>query len=102
GGLLNMGVFLRMRSMFLTCVCCFDMDYLELVMTLILIGVAVYTILGEMISVFITDYIQFVVMSVGLTLVVLLLLVQFGWTEMLVSLDQYVGTSAYNTSIITT
>ena len=96
GGLLNMGVFLRMGGNFLTIVCGFDMAYLELVMTLILIGVAVYTILGGMISVFITDYIQFVVMSVGLTLVVLLLLVQFGWTEMLMSLDQYVGESAYN------
>ncbi len=96
GGLLNMGVFLRMGGNFLTIVCGFDMAYLELVMTLILIGVAVYTILGGMISVFITDYIQFVVMSVGLTLVVLLLLVQFGWTEMLMSLDQYVGKSAYN------
>ena len=96
GGLLNMGVFLRMGGNFLTVVCGFDMVYLELVMTLILIGVAIYTILGGMISVFITDYIQFVVMSVGLTMVILLLIVQFGWAEMLMSLDQYVGESAYN------
>lgn len=96
GGLLNMGVFLRMGGNFLTVVCGFDMAYLELVMTLILIGVAVYTILGGMISVFITDYIQFVVMSAGLTLVVILLLVEFGWIEMLTTLDNQLGPAAYN------
>lgn len=96
GGLLNMGVFLRMGGNFLTVVCGFDMAYLEIVMTLILIGVAVYTILGGMLSVFITDYIQFVVMSVGLTMVVLLLLVNFGWTDMLMNLEEHVGPAAFN------
>lgn len=96
GGLLNMGVFLRMGGNFLTVVCGFDMEYLEIVMTLILIGVAVYTILGGMISVFITDYIQFVIMSIGLSLVVLILLLQFGWIEMLTSLKTERGPVAFN------
>lgn len=96
GGLLNMGVFLRMGGNFLTVVCGFDMVYLELVMTVILLGVALYTILGGMISVFITDYIQFVIMSIGLTMVVILLLVQFGWSDLLHTLDTVRGPAAYN------
>ncbi len=96
GGLLNMGVFLRMGGNFLTVVCGFDMAYLELVMTVILIGVAIYTIVGGMISVFITDYIQFVVMSAGLVMVVLLLQFQLGWFEMLSTLDREIGPPAYN------
>ncbi len=96
GGLLNMGVFLRQAGIFLTVVCGFEMGYLEIVMTLILLGVAVYTILGGMISVFITDYIQFVVMSIGLIIVVLLLVVKFGWIDLLGSVDRLLGPSAYN------
>ena len=88
GGLLNMGVFLRQAGDFLTIVCGFDRNYLEIVMTLVLFGVALYTILGGMISVFITDYIQFVVMSLGLTVVVLLVVFRFGWFDILSSLDQ--------------
>src|SRR6266705_1043841 len=51
GGLLNMGVFLRTGGEFLVLVCGFDVNYLELAMTALLIGVAVYTILGGMLSV---------------------------------------------------
>src|SRR5690606_4962019 len=96
GGLLNMGVFLRMGGNFLTVVGGFDMAYLELVMTLILMGVALYTILGGMISVFITDYIQFVIMSVGLTLVVVLLMFQFGWNELMATLESLRVASAFS------
>src|SRR5690606_18044033 len=96
GGLLNMGVFLRMGGNFLTVVCGFDMAYMELVMTVILIGVAVYTIVGGMISVFITDYIQFIVMSIGLALVVLLIMTQMRWFEMLLHSDKQIGPAAYN------
>src|SRR5439155_5438008 len=69
GGLLNMGVFLRTGGEFLVLVCGFDVKYLELAITALLIGVAVYTILGGMLSVLITDFLQFVVMSVGLIVV---------------------------------
>jgi len=96
GGLLNMGVFLRQAGNFLTAVCGFDLSYLEIVMTLILLGVAAYTILGGMISVFITDYIQFVVMSLGLLAVVFLVIHQFGWMELLHSLDRIKGPLAYD------
>lgn len=96
GGLLNMGVFLRMGGNFLTVVCGFDMAYLEIVMTIILLGVAVYTILGGMMSVFITDYIQFIFMSVGLIAVIFLLLLNFGWMDMMMSLRQELGPSAFN------
>ena len=43
-------------------------------MTVLLVGVAVYTILGGMLSVLVTDFLQFVVMSVGLLVVSFLVL----------------------------
>ncbi len=96
GGLLNMGVFLRQAGNYLSIVLGFDPGYLELVMTLILVGVAVYTILGGMLSVLVTDYIQFVVMGVGLVSVIVLFLYNFGWAEMTATVEQNMGLSGFN------
>ncbi|TDI71097.1 MAG: sodium:solute symporter family protein [Bacteroidetes bacterium] len=96
GGLLNMGVFLRQAGDFLAIVCGFDLVYLELIMTGILIGIALYTILGGMLAVLITDYIQYVVMGIGLISVTMLLIYKFGWTELTQYLEQTRGTAAYN------
>jgi len=96
GGLLNMGVFLRKAGDFLAIVCGFDPGYLELIITIIVIGIALYTILGGMLSVLVTDYIQFVVMSIGLISVVFLLLFTFGWDSMVSSSEEYIGNGAFN------
>ncbi|HPI73779.1 MAG TPA: sodium:solute symporter family protein, partial [bacterium] len=74
GGLLNMGVFLRTGGEFLVVVTGLDVHYLEITMTLLLILVAVYTILGGMLSVLINDFLQLIVMSLGLILVTVLIL----------------------------
>ena len=79
GGLLNMGVFLRIGGEFLVLVAGLDASYLEIIMTVLLVGVAVYTILGGMLSVLVTDFLQFVVMSVGLIVVTVLILSNVGW-----------------------
>ena len=55
-----------------------DVKYLEIMMTALLVGVAVYTILGGMLSVLVTDFLQFVVMSAGLIVVTVLVLGQVG------------------------
>ncbi len=89
GGLLNMGVFLRVGGQFLVVCCGMNLRYLELAMTVLLVGVAVYTILGGMLSVLVTDFLQFVVMSVGLILVTFLVLSKVSWG----SLTQAVNTT---------
>ena len=55
---------------------------LEVTMTVLLLMVAVYTILGGMLSVLITDFLQFVVMSAGLIIVTVLILVYVGWDKL--------------------
>jgi SSS family solute:Na+ symporter len=96
GGLLNMGVFLRQAGDFLSIVCGFDPSYLEVVMTVILAGIALYTILGGMLSILVTDYIQFIVMSTGLIIVILMIIFKFGWTPMLDAAQQNIGPGAFN------
>jgi solute:Na+ symporter, SSS family len=106
GGLLNMGVFLRIGGQFLITivglkvtsfnVAGFEIGYLEAMMTVLLIGVATYTILGGMLSVLITDFLQFVVMSVGLIAVTLLILVYVGWDKLVATVDANYGAGGFN------
>ncbi len=96
GGLLNMGVFLRVGGEFLVLVCGLDVYYLEIMMTALLIGVSVYTILGGMLSVLITDFLQFVVMSVGLIAVTVLIFYTVGWDAMAAAVEARHGAGGFN------
>ena len=80
GGILNMGLFLKVGAIFVQGIlsATYGISWLEgsesilaIIMTILLVMVLLYTILGGMISVIITDYIQFVVLSIGLILSVL-------------------------------
>ncbi|HWI57252.1 MAG TPA: sodium:solute symporter family protein [Bacillota bacterium] len=96
GGLLNMGVFLRTGGEFLVLVCGFNPKYLEITMTALLVGVAVYTILGGMLSVLITDFLQFVIMSAGMIVVTALILSQVGWDKLIAAVQQHHGAGGFN------
>jgi solute:Na+ symporter, SSS family len=96
GGLLNMGVFLRTGGQFLVLVAGLDVRYLEIMMTAILVGVAIYTILGGMLSVLVTDFLQFVVMSAGLILVTLLILINVGWEKLVNTVETQYGAGGFN------
>lgn len=96
GGLLNMGVFLRVGGEFLTIACGMDVKYLEITMTVLLVGVAAYTILGGMLSVLVTDFLQFVVMSLGLIVVTLLILKQVGWERLVGAVARHHGAGGFN------
>ena len=109
GGLLNMGVFLRVGGEFLIIVAGVgqgtgDVDTasflqahtLEIMMTVLLVGVATYTILGGMLSVLVTDFLQFVVMSVGLLAVTVLILVKIGWSNLVAAVETTHGAGGFN------
>ncbi len=68
GGLLNMGLFLKVGAMFIVGITGMDPTggALKAVMAALLVLVLVYTVIGGMILVVITDYIQFVILSVGI------------------------------------
>lgn len=96
GGLLNMGIFLKIGGDFLCVVCGFDPKYLALMMTVLLVMVAVYTILGGMLSVLVTDFLQFVVMSAGLLVITMLILYQIGWEKLVTTVEQHHGAGGFN------
>lgn len=96
GGLLNMGVFLKIGGDFICIVCGFDIKYLALMMTALLLLVVIYTVLGGMLSVLVTDFLQFVVMSVGLLAVTVLILYQLGWEKIVTTVEHYHGAGGFN------
>lgn len=96
GGLLNMGVFLRIGGEFLVFVSGLNPDYLEIVMTVLLVGVAIYTILGGMLSVLVTDYLQFIVMSAGLVTITLLVLFKVSWSSLVETVQAHHGAGGFN------
>ena len=96
GGLLNMGVFLKIGGDFLCLVCGFDIKHLAAIMTVLLVMVAVYTILGGMLSVLVTDFLQFVVMSIGLLVVTVMILQQVGWEKLVATVEQHHGAGGFN------
>ena len=69
GGILNMGVFLKIEGQFLTTVSGISSRYLVAVMTGILLLELVYTVLGGMVSVVITDFMQYILLSVATILI---------------------------------
>lgn len=96
GGLLNMGVFLRTGGEFLVYVTGMNAGYLEETMTLLLLGVAIYTILGGMLSVLVTDFLQFVVMSAGLVAVTFVVLYKVGWSAIIATVETKYGAGGFN------
>jgi SSS family solute:Na+ symporter len=96
GGLLNMGVFLKIGGDFLCLVCGFDIKYLVLMMTALLVMVVIYTMLGGMLSVLVTDFLQFIVMSAGLLVVTGMILYQVGWEKIVATVEHYHGAGGFN------
>ena len=82
GGILNMGVFLKVEGTFLALISSIPLQYLKATMTGILLLELVYTVLGGMVSIVITDFIQFVALSLGTVLVTTWSIHVVGWNKM--------------------
>jgi len=82
GGILNMGIFLRLGGEFLVNATGMPPHWLEWVMTVLLGLVLLYTALGGMLSVLVTDYMQFIVIGLGLVATSVLVILNIGWANL--------------------
>ncbi len=96
GGILNMGVFLKIEGEFLTIVSGTPTKYLVLVMTIILSLEMLYTVLGGMVSVVITDFLQYVLLSVATILVTLAAVRHAGWGNIVQKVTATMGLAGYS------
>ena len=103
-GILNMGLFPKMGATFITFVTGMgsaedDVDFTVNVITTLLILLALaYTVVGGMVAVIVTDYIQFVVLSLGLGLGLWMCFFNpdLGWDTMVNTLIAAKGEAAFN------
>ena len=87
GGLLNMGIFLRLGGDFLVHATGMPPGWLEWVMTALLGLVLIYTAFGGMLSVLVTDYLQFLVMGLGIVATSVIVVMHIGWSDLINSLS---------------
>ncbi|MFV1966833.1 MAG: sodium:solute symporter [Pirellulaceae bacterium] len=98
GGILNMGLFLKVGSMFIVGVTGMSQEgwALAAVMSVLLLLVLVYTVLGGMISVVLTDYVQFVVLSFGLLITTVIAVAKLGWQTIFDTVQDRMGSAGLN------
>ncbi len=101
GGILNMGLFLKVGSMFLVGITGLSAESWALpVVMIFLIGlVLAYTCLGGMISVVIADYLQFVVLSFGLLLTCFMAVSKLGWTNIVDGVSEHMGPGGFDPTV---
>ncbi len=96
GGILNMGVFLKVEGTFLAIISGIPLEHIKAVMTGILVLEVAYTVLGGMVSIVITDFIQFVALSLGTILITIYSVHVAGFSHMYDSVRQNIGAGGFN------
>lgn len=101
GGILNMGLFLKVGSMFLVGITGLSASSwaLPVVMIFLITLVLIYTCLGGMISVVLADYVQFVVLSFGLLLATSLAIWKLGWSQIFETVETTMGASGFDPTV---
>ena len=103
-GILNMGLFPKMGATFITYATGLGAGggdqavKVGIVTSVLIVLVLVYTIAGGMVSVIVTDFLQFIVLSIGLGLgaYYCLTLPDLGWQNMTAALAEHRGAKAFS------
>jgi SSS family solute:Na+ symporter len=93
GGVLNMGIFLKFDGIFLSEVMGFGPQAVAVIMSVMMVVVVSYTVLGGMFSVVVTDFLQFVVLSFGMLVATVAALVAAPPAVMSAAVSQHLGAS---------
>ena len=96
GGILNMGVFLKIEGEFLTIVSGIPASYLVAVMTVILLLELLYTVVGGMVSVVITDFLQYALLSIATILVTIYTVRFVGWSNITHKVTVTMGVAGFS------
>ncbi|MDP7348952.1 MAG: hypothetical protein QF735_11990, partial [Phycisphaeraceae bacterium] len=103
-GILNMGLFPKMGATFITYATGIAEHgestemLVNVITSLLIVFVLVYTVLGGMVSVIVTDYIQFVVLAIGMGIGLIIFLThpQIGWQQTMDTWSSAKGEAAFN------
>ena len=96
-GILNMGLFLKAGSIFVSGVTGMGSDFqIKLIMSIMLMLVLLYTTLGGMVSVVVLDYIQFIVLSLSMLFATALAINHLGFSEIIDGVKSIMGEAGFN------
>ena len=96
GGILNMGLFLKVGAMFFIGITGISTTLLPYIMASFIVLVIAYTCFGGMWTVIITDFIQFCVLAVGLIISVVLAINRFSWASITQTLLEHKGLAGFD------
>jgi len=96
GGVLNMGIFLKFDGIFLSEVMGFGPQAVGFIMALMLVVVMSYTILGGMFSVVVTDFMQYVVLSIAMLITTIFVLLEVDLTQLSTAVTSNLGEGGFN------
>jgi solute:Na+ symporter, SSS family len=96
GGVLNFGVFPGVEARFINIVTGISEEYLLLTMTVLLTVVLIYTLLGGMVSVIVTNYIQYVLLSLSMIAITAFGIFKIGFPDIIESVRAGLGPKGLN------
>lgn len=96
GGILNMGIFWKLSGIFLATMLGIPLIHLKWVMTGILCLTLLYTIMGGMLSVLVTDLLQFLFMGFVMILMTMVVGFSIGWENIFRTVETQIGTGGFN------
>ena len=95
-GMMNMGLFLVMGAKFLLYMVGVPQEFLPHLMVGLLFIVLLYTVLGGMVSVVLTDYIQFIILFTSVTLVTYFAITYVGYANVVETIQTHYGDGGFN------
>jgi SSS family solute:Na+ symporter len=96
GGILNFGVFPGVEAKFINTVSGIPEGYVLVTMVVLLTLVLIYTLLGGMVSVILTNYIQYILLSFGMVFITVYGVYIIGWDNIVSSVTAKFGEKGIN------
>ena len=95
-GVLNMGVFLKLDGVFLSHAMGFEDNAVAIIMVIMLFIVGLYTVFGGMISVVVTDYLQFTILSISMLVATIFAFRAVSINQITETISHNLGTDGFN------
>ncbi len=96
GGILNFGVFPGVEANFINIVTGVPHDYILVTMVVMLTIVLLYTLVGGMVSVIVTNYVQYALLSFGMVFITVYGLFDIGWDNIASAVSSQLGEKGMN------
>ncbi len=96
GGILNFGVFPGVEANFINIVTGVPHEYILVTMVVMLTIVLLYTLVGGMVSVIVTNYVQYALLSFGMVFITVYGLLHIGWDNIVTAVSNQFGEKGMN------